>query len=341
MTSTTERRGVRADPTPEEKKEHERELARIRAKRRYDNNKENIIIRRAELRRENKKEITVEDFLNMIDNENTRKLYKNAIIKLSEIINCSNIVTCFYTVEEVIKLIEEAKGKNKELYSGGTKLLFYRTILKIIDTLKLKIDTTKYKYKFDYYNLSGRRTTEDNKQDKIIGFTHYLKLLKNKFGEISKEYIIGSLYEFRAFRDDLQLKIIETMKDAKDNKINYIVVGEEDDNIKIILNDYKTVKKYKQDIITLNNKLTNLIIDYIDSLDSLTYGDYLFGNSNLANFIIRMNKKIDLDLSINNLRQMYANKKDINKMSIDERLKLSQEKKHQPATTEIYKRNIV
>lgn len=327
--------------TPEEKKEHERELARIRAKRRYDNNKENIIIRRAELRKENKKEITAEDFLNMIDNENTRKLYKNAIIKLSEIINCSNIVTCFYTVEEVIKLIEEAKGKNKELYSDGTKLLFYRTILKIIDTLKLKIDTTKYKYKFDYYNLSGRKTTEDNKQDKIIGFTHYLKLLKNKFGEISKEYIIGSLYDFRAFRDDLQLKIIETMKDAKDNKINYIVVGEEDDNIKIILNDYKTVKKYKQDIITLNNKLTNLIIDYIDSLDSLTYGDYLFGSTNLANFIIRMNKKIDLDLSINNLRQMYANKKDINKMSIDERLKLSQEMKHQPATTEIYKRNIV
>jgi len=327
--------------TPEEKKEHERELARIRSRRMYEKRKEEIIKRRAELRQEKKKEITVEDFLNMIDNENTRKLYKNAIIKLTEIINCSNIITCFYNIDEVIKLIETAKGKNKELYSDNTKLLFYRTILKIIDTLKLKIDTTKYKYKFDYYNLSGRKETEENKKDKIISFTHYLKLLKNKFGEISKEYIIGSLYEFRAFRDDLQLKLIESMTDAKDNKINYIVVGEEDDNIKIILNDYKTVKKYKQDIITLNTKLTNLIIDYIDSLDSLTYGDYLFGSTNLANFIIRMNKKIDLDLSINNLRQMYANKKDINKMSIDERLKLSQEMKHQPATTEIYKRNIV
>jgi hypothetical protein len=323
----------------QEKLEHKRELARIRSKRMYDKRKDEILKRRVELKEE-KKYKSIDDFLNMIENPSTKKLYSNAINKLNDIIDCSNIMTCFENIDKVIESIEKAKMKNSEEYSGGTKLLFYRTILKIIDTLKLDINTTKYKYKFDYYNLSGRKETEENKQEKIINFTDYLKLLKNKFGENSKEYIIGSLYEFRAFRDDLQLKIIEKMKDAKDNKINYILVGEEDDNIKIILNNYKTVKKYKQDIITLNKKLTDLIIDYIDELDDLTYGDYLFGSSNLANFIIRMNKKIDLDLSINNLRQMYANKKDINAMNIDERLKLAKEMKHQPSTTEVYKRII-
>ncbi|MEI7675116.1 MAG: hypothetical protein WCI60_05310, partial [bacterium] len=70
--------------------------------------------------------------------------------------------------------------------------------------------------------------------------------------------------------------------------------------------------------------------------------DYLF-NGNLSPFISKFNKKINLEITINNFRQMFMNKAleqnndDFNPETI---LKVAESMNHSHKSNEIYKRKI-
>jgi hypothetical protein len=361
--------------TPEERLERIKEQNRIRAKRYYDNNQAKVLKRRANAKEacndaiKNCKDkececdkpkpvvpqkdysvgvldipTVIELIKEKIESENSQKFYANNLKTLEDILGCVNVNTCLKLSKQIIYKIETASQKRfpDKTYSVNTKKGLYQTILRLKDLIPLKLSKnaiTDYTNMFEQHNMVSHLQTKDKVQnDEVLDFDEYLSKVKNKFGEVSKEFVVASLYNLSGFRDDLILQIVANPKQT-DLKNNYIVIPTtKTKNLSIELNVYKTSGKYGQDIIPIPSPLSKIIRKYVDEKD-LDYRDYLFGKKGLSSFIKTFNKKLDLNISINNLRQMKVsgvlNKPDV---SPQERVKLSKTMHHKATTSEKYQR---
>lgn len=357
--------------TAEDKLERIREQNRVRAKRCYDLNRIKILKRRAEkvdackdaIDKCNSKSececekpvelvpekdyskgvldipTVIEIIKSKVESEGSQKVYINNLNTLSDILGCVNMNTCLKNSKTIIYKIETAKQKRfpDRLYSVNTKKGLYQTILKLKDNIPLKLSknaVTDYTNKFEEHNMLSHLQTKDKVQnDEVLDFNEYLNKVKDKFGEVSKEFIVASLYDLSGFRDDLTLQIVANPNQI-DLKNNFIVIPTtKTKNLSIELNVYKTSGKYGQDIIPIPSALSKIIRKYVDEKE-LDYRDYLFGKKGLSSFIKTFNKKLGLDISINNLRQMKVssvlNNPDV---TPQERVALGKKMKHSAMTS--------
>jgi len=247
----------------------------------------------------------------------------------------------------VIYKIETAKMKKDptKLYSLNSKKAIYQSLLKMVDELGIKLSKNAkdaYTHQFDILKTSSHdQTKERMATEQVMDYDVYEQKVKLFFGNASKESLIISLYKLSGFRDNLVMEVVD--KIPKETDKNYIVVpSTKTQNLKLILNAYKTDKKYNQDIIPVPKELSKEIRNYIDNHD-IKYNDYLFGKSKLSGFIKKFNEKMDLPVkvTINKLRQMRVSKKLQDNPSVEERVKLAHEMKHSPTTSEKYKRKII
>jgi len=341
-----------------------KEQNRIRAKRYYENNQAKILERRAEQKKqfleavkcceEQKKEEPPkqpkqteqpkqkEQLNEVIKNENSQKFYDNNIKTLEHILGTNNFNKSLKDSKSVIYMIETAKQKKyaDRVYSTNSKKAIYQSILKLADTLGIKLSKkarADYVNKFEIMNTTSHEQTKEKIQtEELIDFETYKKKVKDHFGETSKELIIVDLYELSGFRDNLNLEVVPSL--LKDNTKNYIVVPSlKSINLKIVLNEYKTSNKYKQDIILIPKILSKEIRKYIEK-NEIEYGDYLFGKNKLSSFIRQFNLKLGLNITINKLRQMRVSKILNNSPTIEDRVKLAHEMKHTTTTSDKYRR---
>ena len=361
--------------TPEETLEKIRAQNRARAKRYYENNQAKIATKRKEARDECKeckeeikkcedckpeekpkkdnskivlsKDESLTQLNDIIEKDTSKKTYTENIKTLTRILNCSDFNKCLKNAKTVIYKIETARKMKDptKLYSVNSKKGIYQAILFMVDNLGIKISKNAkdlYKTKFDVIKtMSLDQTKERVATEQVMDYDVYEQKVKVFFGEGSKESLIVSLYKLSGFRDDLVLEIVD--KIPKENKKNYVVVpSSKTINAKIILNDYKTDKKYQQDIIPVPKEMSKEVRKYMDN-KGLEYGDYLLGKSKLSGFIKKFNEKMNLPVkvTINKLRQMRVSKKLQNNPTAEDRVKLGQEMKHSVATSEKYKRKII
>ena len=116
------------------------------------------------------------------------------------------------------------------------------------------------------------------------------------------------MYEQVVARDDFaRIVIIDDVKDATDNRYNYLLLG---NRYKIMMRSFKTDKLFRNDF-TLDVSLTELLKKYI--LEN-NLNKYLFPNlkkdgpmKSLAEVIKVMNKKIPIfaKMTINGIRHSY------------------------------------
>jgi len=342
-----------------------KEQNRLRAQKYYEANKAKVAERRkasrqackealqkeepkptkAEMKAEALKTISLNEAKEILE-QLELKTYVNPTNQLVDILDVVDFHKAFKNSKNVIYKIETAtlKYDSSKLYSINSKKLLYQTILKLLDVLDITIPkATKNAYvdKFHEYKVSSHEQTKQKVQsEEVMNFQDYLAKVKEAYGEVSKEYIIACLYHLSGFRDDLQLVIIptETKKSKKELDKNYIVIPtDKKSNCFIILNVFKTDKKYEQDIINIPKPLSKIIREYVDE-EALDYNDYIFGNQNLSKFISKFNTKIGLKITINNLRQMKVS----STFSDDpkERVKLSKSMKHSALTSEKYVRKV-
>jgi hypothetical protein len=312
----------------------------------------------AERKHEELKDISLGKILKLIDDSDTlkpdsKRSYKSEAKKLARELDITDFTKAFLNSKHVIEKIENAKkitGKTKgELYSTNTKKQMYQFILKLMDdVLKIKLpEQTKsaYEEKFEVIKVKSTMEADDKKaNEEVMDYDHYLDFIEDAYGKVSKEYIIASLYSLSGFRDNLQLELIpkETPESKEDLTRNYLTVNPHDGRTQcmMILNKYKTDKKYHTDVIKLPQSLSNIIKKYINEKD-MSYGDYLFGDKKLSGTISKFNREIGLNITINTLRQMRVSKEfDKNEMTAERRVKLAREMKHAPQTTARYKRTI-
>jgi hypothetical protein len=361
--------------TPEETLEKIREQNRIRAKRYYENNQAKIAKKRKDKRDEcieckeevkkckdckptekpkkdnSKTVLTVQESISQlkdqIENENSKILYDTNIKSLARILNCSDFNKCLKNAKSVIYKIETAKKKKdpSQLYSLNSKKAIYQSLLKMVDELGIKLSKNAkdaYTHQFNILKTSSiDQTKERMVTEEVMDYDVYEQKVKVFFGQGSKESLIVSLYKLSGFRDNLVMEVVDKIPNETDK--NFIVVpSTKTQNLKLVLNTYKTDKKYNQDIIPVPKELSKEIRKYIDN-HGIEYGKFLFGKSKLSGFIKKFNDKMDLPVkvSINKLRQMKVSKVYENNPSVEERVKLAHQMKHSPSTSEKYVRKIM
>lgn len=232
--------------------------------------------------------------------ESTKKLIYNAAKRLYQLFREKSLLNCSDT--EIKNTIEQSN------YSDATKLTFMRALFHLIRLIPNNKKNVDSKTLNKYYNtLEFRHQSDVERRKKMDGVPHideYQKLIKEKFGENSKEFLITDLYKEAPLRDEFSgLRVVDKIPEKIDNNI---IVVNDDAKSRLIITDYKTAKKYGIIDTELSPSLTNRIKNYL--LTHKLKNNILFAK-NLGSFINNMNKELNdprVKGSINFLRHVMA-----------------------------------
>jgi len=270
--------------------------------------------------------------------------------KLIEVIpNKNSAMTWFYAVQRIMKQFEETdfvklinskdliEKLNSTDFKANTRQTNYTAILKVIHTLDVKLSSAikkKIVHAFQSSKIKAHEYAAEPKED-VITFDEYMKRLEDKFGKESKEFLIASIYKEVPVRDDLQLKIVNSVKEATDQKINYLVLTQSPKG-RIIINHFKTENKHEPADVILTTSLTNKIKKFVNAKN---FKEYLFTDKSLTSFVSKMNKTIGLKGSISLFRHMIVEDFLKTARTPEERVEMAEKMKHSPATQLNYLRN--
>jgi hypothetical protein len=332
---------------------HIKELGKARAKKHYDANKEAINQKRREAylkkkltsvpdtepkfeatETKNKHDIDFNEILKGVKelniNRSTEEKYISDLLRLMRIVNSRYLD--LYHSKNLIEMINTAKRPNGAAYSENTKKSLYQVILFVIDNLKLNIKKKPYEDQFNIKKMISIDQNEDKMQnEEVPTFKEYLAKCKSMFGVDSKEYLIAKFYEELTLRDDFGLILTNEINDDK----NYLLLSPT--KLTIVINSYKTNKRYGQIKHKLSKTLETLTKKYILK-HNISLGDYLFGESKLSSSITKMNQALGYSGGINLFRHMKITQV-LNKESNPEtRLKLANAMKHSNVIQKAYLR---
>ena len=325
------------------KEEFKKERQRINSKRRYDKAKEQISERRKQLYLAKKQaQEPIKEFSGLFNqiaevlpnntellnklsnleiNEGSKKKYISDFKRLLKVIDNRDMVTALRNGAKLIQAIEDSE------YSDNTKKGLVQVALFLVTQLDIKIGKVSHNHLKSYFERQKMVSVENN-QDKMENqsvpkWSDYLNQVKEKFGVASRMYVLAMLYREVTLRDDFVLKLVA--KKPKDTSENYLVLSK--NNYQLVINNYKTDKKYGSFVIKLSKGLTNLIQNYIEN-NNLQMGDYLFGENKLSTYISKATTNAGINGGINLFRHMTVTE-ELNKIKdITERQALSDRMAH-------------
>jgi len=282
-----------------------------------------------------KNDILLDKLNNLELNTHTKKKYVGDLKRVINLVNNEDIIPHIRNMN-ILKLIKEDTK-----YSNNTKLGLVQILLFMITQFKLKINKKAITETKKYFELlksninieHNQKINDDN--NSIISFSSYIDKVKTTFGEKSKMYVLTKLYYEATLRDDFILKIVD--KTPKDTNENFIVNTKT--NMTLIINTYKTQNRYGQIKLKLTKSLSNLIKEYM-TLNNLKIGDYLFGETNLSNYVNYNNDKIGVEGGISNFRKMKISEELNKNISEEERISLAEKMKHSPLIQLAYLRKL-
>jgi hypothetical protein len=246
-----------------------------------------------------------------IENIQSRKTYINNTKNLFDILGTDNILKSLKNSKNVIykiKTIGMIKDPSKTYGVNSLKQIF-QFIVKLITLYNMPLSNNAieaYKNEFEKLKIeSVKQQEEKQNQLELLNYDEYMKKVEDHFGKDSREYLTIAMYKVNTFRDDLgELLIVDKEYKRMNEKQNYLIVPElKSKNLSILLNAYKTVKKYGKETININKEYSKLIRNYIET-NNLQYNDFLFNAKSLSRYISSFNKKLGLKYTINTLRKM-------------------------------------
>jgi len=240
----------------------------------------------------------------------------------------------------VIESIKEAEYRPGVKYSMRSVLAYFNCILFLLDKYpNIKITVAKKKQYKDQSNVLSYIADEQSEEKKktlvesggLPSYAEYTDKVVKEFGTDGREYLITELYREIKSRDDLILKVVKTRDEAVDDD-NYLVINK-GQQAEVIINSFKTKKKYGDFEVKLSRSLTSLIRNYVKS-NKILYNDYLFNSKSLSVIVGRMNKALGVTGygATNVFRKMLQTDLDKSGASPEQRLQLANELKHSMAT---------
>lgn len=314
--------------TDQEKYQHQLLLNRERQRKHYEKNKSKILEKKKTQREAKCNECETANESEVIPaNANILQKFKAKMevskIERSEvsirkhaerlkdfmkITDCAELEKCLKSPKKIIDSLNNAESNRGKVYAVNSKKSYMESVLVAINELELKIPPAtvkKYQIYRDSMDITSRNDSSVKKTtEPVERFDTYLKNVEKYFGESSKQYLLSRVYDEAPLRDDFhRLIIISTEREASDPKTNYIQIPRSG-NAKVIIQEYKTSKKYNTIKILLTPKLTDLIRKYMKA-ENITYGDGLFGMAkSLSDFASKMNKSLGYKGGVTLFRQM-------------------------------------
>jgi hypothetical protein len=332
-----------------------REQDRLRQKAYYDRKKEEVRARQKAYYDDKKAtnletDLTNNETIQAVSNDNVNKKYYDHIDKL----DVKDITKLRYRTdmkriidlignEDLLDVINNKTLRpilDKTEYSYNTKLTTIKTILTVINDMDIKLNKKIFDDLKKYMDLLTREINDEHKVKqetiKVMTFKEYIELVKNKYGEQSKMYLIANLYSELTLRDDFQLEILDKVPKVLDH--NYLIINKQ--NCRIIITKYKTEGVYGKISVLASKKLSNLIKQYI-ATNNLQIGDYLLGNQEQSKYINYHNEKIGVNGAVSLMRQMKITEM-LNdpKISKEDMIILAEKMKHSPIVQLTYLRQM-
>ena len=275
----------------------------------------------------------------------TKTTHINNIKTFFRITDCNDFTKCLKHFQKIVDFLENTISNRGDVYSTNSKKVFTESILLVITTLNLNVPKTVIQKYKDYFNLlkikSSNETDEKAKSFdfSITSFKNYLKMNEERFGKDSKEHIISLLYKEVPVRDDFYLKIVDKKYNTNDTN-NYLVL-KNNKLLDVIINSYKTDKKYGQLTFHLSKALSKNILNYMKS-NNIELGDHLFGKSPTnSDFVSKMNKKMGLAGGTTLFRKMTVSELLKNHPDDKQRIELANKMAHSPYASMKYYLRII
>lgn len=296
----------------------------------------------------------------------TYKSGVNRFFDADKLSSCSgdSIVTCLKNYETICETIMAGKyGKNKSrTYNISTIQATFQLVLYLMDNFlkhcfsKKEFDKIHdYISKYHDRSVSEKNDYHDNKkQTQVVPtFKTYLKESKEKYGEKSEQYLIALLYSVFTVRDNYNMIIVDDINKTHGTKAieekNYIFIPrDENKNIQLVVNRFKTDNKFNSLTFVLDNdetvhlKIAELIHWHIQKKKK-KYGDYLFAQS-LSSKISTTNQELGYPIGsggVNFYRHMRASEHYGKSFDYDKREKLAQQMGHSIHTQKKYERQLI
>ena len=278
-----------------------------------------------------------------VEKKASQDMYINSIKRIMKLFDLDDLIKIISDKNMIKKIIGDRPIKD---VNGNIKMIptpvntakaDLQAILKIIDTVPIKISDklkSKIKTAFDVLKEKSIEKSAEAKED-LITFDEYIKKVEEKFGKDSKQYAVVSLYHELPLRDDMQLKIVDSIKSTKDKEQNYLVLNKSPKG-RVIVHNYKTSKGLGTIDKELSSKLTNVLKKYMNSKTE-TDKDYLFTDKKMSSYIQKMNTAIGLKSGINLMRHMAVTEFLTEPKTAEEKVDLAQTMGHSVATQKKYK----
>jgi hypothetical protein len=190
--------------------------------------------------------------------------------------------------ENVISKIEGASVNNKHLYY----IVIIRLLNHLNDDYRELTEKIYYplflKHKKDSVDKINDNVVKDSEAHKYLKVDEVLKRIreyniKSPSGEILKRELLYKLIASFYFlnsnnyipRGEIRTLKLASKSDVLDDEENYLVLNKKNEVAYIILNKYKTFKKYGMQKMKVSSELKEIIHIYLNAVEH-NYGDYLF-----------------------------------------------------------------
>ena len=273
----------------------------------------------------------------------TKRFFNNA--------ECSSLRCLKSDYKLAINRVEEGfvtKGKNiGSNFSAGTLRSTFTTLATIIERYVGNFIPKKaLKFIQDKVKAYKSQATDEyiEKQEIVYPtFSTYKKKVEDMYGKESPEFLIPSLYEAFAVRDNYgNIPILDNpptpLKKAKNSAIpNYIVIKK--NYSYIVLSDFKTSNEYDTLRLTLPSSV-NKLMKKESSKKNIQFGQPLFPEDKLSTFVSNMNNEIGyFDLGgVTAYRHMRIS--ELDGATYAEKVELANTMAHSVITQKQYRRNL-
>lgn len=264
-----------------------------------------------------------------VEKKSSQQMYINSMKRILKLFDTDDLIKVIYDKNLLEKIIQDRPV--------NTAKADLQAILKIVDTFPIAISEklkSKIKTAFDVLKEKSFEKSAEPKED-LISFNDYIKKIEEKFGKESKQYVVATIYHELPLRDDMQLKIVDSIKSTKNKEHNYLVLNKSPKG-RIIVHNYKTSEGLGTINKELTTKLTNIIKKYMNS-KAESDRDYLFTDKKMTSYIQKMNAAIGLHSGTNLFRHMAVNEFLSEPKSAEEKVKKASDMGHSVNTQRKYK----
>jgi hypothetical protein len=205
--------------------------------------------------------------------ENSKNLYKRNLLKLNDNKEIKNF-NFLKNKDEVLTKIKDLKPTTQRSYiisicsilRDNTKMKktydeYFELLKSFNDNLKVNNEKTTTQEKNWITQEEVLKIHNDLKEDVENSLTKKRKIDKLLFKKLLN-YMILSLYTLIQPRRNKDYSLMRIASNIEDTNYNYLVIDKKN-NMKFILNNYKTEKKYHSVEIEIPENLKNVILLYL------------------------------------------------------------------------------